>query len=132
MTLVDTQKVLVADDDAMNRQVLSDLLKPEHTVLLAKNGAQVLERAARHAPDLILLDVMMPDMDGYEVLRALRSDPQTAHIAVIFISALDRPEDEAIGLKMGAADYISKPFNATVVMARWEGELNREKLDVIR
>jgi diguanylate cyclase (GGDEF)-like protein len=112
------QKVLVADDDALNRQVLADLLMPEYTVLLAKNGEQALERIRRHAPDLVLLDVMMPDMDGYEVLRRLRADPQTASVAVIFVSGLDRPEDEANGLKMGAADYIAKPFNATVVMAR--------------
>jgi diguanylate cyclase (GGDEF)-like protein len=118
MNVVETQKVLVADDDAINREVLGDLLKPEYTVLLAKNGAQTLERAARHQPDLILLDVMMPDMDGYEVLRQLRADPHTEHIAVIFISGLDRPEDEANGLKMGASDYIVKPFNPTVVMAR--------------
>ncbi|MDY0975535.1 diguanylate cyclase [Massilia sp. CFBP9012] len=118
MNLVETQKVLVADDDAINREVLGELLKPEYTVLLARNGAQTLERAARHLPDLILLDVMMPDMDGYEVLRRLRGDPQTAHISVIFISGLDRPEDEANGLKMGASDYIVKPFNQTVVMAR--------------
>jgi diguanylate cyclase (GGDEF)-like protein len=108
----------VADDDAINREVLGELLKPEYTVLLARNGVQTLERALRHLPDLILLDVMMPDMDGYEVLRRLRDDPQTAHIAVIFISGLDRPEDEANGLKMGASDYIVKPFNQTVVMAR--------------
>lgn len=112
------QKVLVADDDALNRQVLADLLMPEYTVLLAKNGEQALDRIRRHAPDLVLLDVMMPDMDGYEVLRRLRADPQTANVAVIFVSGLDRPEDEANGLKMGAADYIAKPFNATVVMAR--------------
>jgi len=112
------QKVLVADDDAINREVLGELLKPEYTVLLAKNGAQTLERAARHLPDLILLDVVMPDMDGYEVLRRLRADPHTAPICVIFISGLDRPEDEANGLKMGASDYIVKPFNQTVVMAR--------------
>ena len=118
MTFGEMQKVLVADDDAINRMVLGELLKPEYTVILAKNGAQTLERAARHAPDLILLDVMMPDMDGYETLRRLREDPQTAHIAVIFISGLDRPEDEANGLRMGVADYIAKPFNATVVMAR--------------
>ena len=114
----DVQKVLVADDDAINRQVLSELLKPEYTVVLAKNGAQTLELAARHLPDLILLDVVMPDMDGYEVLRRLRADPQTEHISVIFISGLDRPEDEANGLNMGASDYIAKPFNATVVTAR--------------
>jgi len=118
MNAVETQKVLVADDDAINREVLGDLLKPEYTVLLAKNGEQALERAARHLPDLILLDVMMPDMDGYEVLRRLRADLHTAHISVIFISGLDRPEDEANGLKMGASDYIVKPFNQTVVMAR--------------
>ncbi|MDY0961277.1 diguanylate cyclase domain-containing protein [Massilia sp. CFBP9026] len=118
MNIVENQKVLVADDDAINREVLGELLKPEYTVLLARNGAQTLERATRHLPDLILLDVMMPDMDGYEVLRRLRGDPQTAHISVIFISGLDRPEDEANGLKMGASDYIVKPFNQTVVMAR--------------
>lgn len=112
------QKVLVADDDAINRQVLGELLKPEYMVLLAKNGEQALERALRHLPDLILLDVMMPDMDGYEVLRRLRAEPQTAHISVIFISGLDRPEDEANGLNLGASDYIAKPFNATVVTAR--------------
>jgi diguanylate cyclase (GGDEF)-like protein len=114
----DLQKVLVADDDALNRQVLGELLMPEYTVLLAKNGAQALERAARHLPDLILLDVVMPDMDGYEVLRRLRADPATAHIAVIFISGLDGPEDEAHGLNSGASDYIAKPFNQAVVMAR--------------
>jgi len=118
MNLAPLQKVLVADDDAVNREVLGELLKPEYTVLLARNGTQTLARAARHLPDLILLDVMMPDMDGYEVLRRLRADPHTEHISVIFISGLDRPEDEAAGLKMGAADYITKPFNATVVMAR--------------
>ena len=118
MNPVEMQKVLIADDDPVNRQVLAELLKPEYTVLLAKNGEQALERAARHTPDLILLDVMMPDLDGFEVLRRLRADPATAAIAVIFISGLDRPEDEANGLKVGAADYIAKPFNATVVMAR--------------
>jgi diguanylate cyclase (GGDEF)-like protein len=118
MNMSGMQKVLVADDDAVNRQVLGELLKPEYTVLLAKNGEQALELAARHSPDLILLDVVMPDMDGYEVLGRLRADPQTEHISVIFISGLDRPEDEANGLNMGASDYIAKPFNATVVTAR--------------
>ena len=118
MNMSGMQKVLVADDDAINRQVLGELLKPEYTVLLAKNGEQALDLAARHAPDLILLDVLMPDMDGYEVLRRLRGDPQTEHISVIFISGLDRPEDEANGLNLGASDYIAKPFNATVVTAR--------------
>lgn len=113
-----TQKVLIADDDGINRQVLATLLKPEYVVLLAKTGEQAIERAQRHLPDLLMLDVMLPDMDGYEVLRRLRSDPATAHIEVIFITGMGRPEDEARGLKLGAADYITKPFNTTVVMAR--------------
>jgi len=101
---LEPQKVLVADDDAINRDVLCELLQPEYTVLLAKDGAQALARAARHVPDLVLLDVMMPDMSGYEVLRRLRATPATEHVSVIFISGLDRPEDEAAGLKMGASD----------------------------
>ena len=118
MNGVGLQKVLVADDDAINRQVLGELLKPDYMVVMAKSGAQALEKAALHAPDLILLDVVMPDLDGYEVLRRLRDDPHTAHISVIFISGLDRPEDEANGLNLGASDYIAKPFNPTVVTAR--------------
>jgi len=114
----ETQKVLIADDDGINRQVLATLLKPDHVVLLAKTGEQAVERAQRHLPDLVMLDVMLPDMDGYEVLRRLRADPATAHIEVIFITGMGRPEDEARGLKLGAADYITKPFNTTVVMAR--------------
>ncbi len=114
----ETQKVLIADDDGINRQVLASLLKPDHVVLLAKTGEQAIERAQRHLPDLIMLDVMLPDMDGYEVLRRLRADPATARIEVIFITGMGRPEDEARGLKLGAADYITKPFNTTVVMAR--------------
>lgn len=118
MTPAAPQKVLVADDDPINRDVLCELLQPEYTVLLAKNGAQAVERATRHVPDLVLLDVMMPDMSGFDVLRRLRATPQTEHISVIFISGLNRPEDEAAGLKMGASDYIAKPYNATVVLAR--------------
>jgi diguanylate cyclase (GGDEF)-like protein len=118
MTPVEPQKVLIADDDPINRDVLCELLQPEYTVLLAKNGIQALERAARHLPDLILLDVMMPDLSGFDVLRRLRATPQLEHVAIIFVSSLNRPEDEAAGLKIGASDYIAKPFNATVVLAR--------------
>lgn len=118
-------KVLVADDDAISRQVLAELLKPTCTVLLAKDGAQALERATRHAPDLILLDVMMPDLDGYEVLRRLRADPATSGLAVIFVSGLGRPEDQARGLALGAADYLTKPFDAAAVTARVALHLDR-------
>jgi diguanylate cyclase (GGDEF)-like protein len=112
------QKVLVVDDTAINRQVLADLLKTDHTVILAKSGEQALALAQQHLPDLILLDVMMPEVNGYEVLRQLKSDPRTAAIAVIFITGLDTPEDEEHGLTLGASDYITKPFNLAVVRAR--------------
>lgn len=112
------QKILIVDDAAINRQVLGDLFRAEHTVILAKSGEQALDRAGQHLPDVILLDVIMPEMDGYEVLRRLRADPRTAAIAVIFITGLDTPEDEAYGLTMGASDYITKPFNIQVVKAR--------------
>jgi diguanylate cyclase (GGDEF)-like protein len=110
--------VLVVDDAAINRQVLADLLKADHTVILAKSGEQALSLAVRHVPDLILLDVVMPEINGYEVLRQLKSDSRTAAIAVIFITGLDSPEDEEHGLTLGASDYITKPFNLAVVRAR--------------
>ncbi|VVD87074.1 diguanylate cyclase [Pandoraea fibrosis] len=112
------QKVLVVDDAAINRQVLTDLLKSDCTVILAKNGEQALTLAAQHRPDLILLDVVMPEVTGYDVLRRLKSDPHTAAIAVVFITGLDTPEDEENGLTLGASDYITKPFNLAVVRAR--------------
>ncbi|WP_322044216.1 diguanylate cyclase [Paraburkholderia sp. J67] len=118
MTKSDTQKILVVDDAAINRQVLAELLKADHTVILAKNGEQALALAAQHQPDLMLLDVVMPEINGYDVLRQLKSDPRTAAIAVIFITGLDTPEDEEHGLMLGASDYITKPFNLAVVRAR--------------
>ena len=118
MTKNDLQKILVVDDAAVNRQVLSDLLKADHTVILAKSGKQALELAGQHLPDLILLDVVMPEINGYEVLARLKADPRTAAIAVIFITGLGTPEDEAHGLTLGASDYITKPFNFAVVRAR--------------
>ena len=118
MSPINLPTVLIVDDERINRTALAELLKDECRVVLAKDGVSALQRVAEERISLILLDASMPDMDGYEVLRRLRGDPQTAHIAIIFISGLDRPEDEANGLKMGASDYIVKPFNQTVVMAR--------------
>lgn len=112
------QKILVVDDSASNRQLLGELLQTDYTVLLAKNGDQALLRAQEQQPDLILLDVMMPEMDGYEVLRLLKADASTAPIGVIFITGLDTPDDEERGLLMGGSDYITKPFHPAVVKAR--------------
>lgn len=123
MNGVEMQKVLVADDDAINRDVLGELLKPEYTVLLAKNGAQALERAMRHLPDLILLDVLMPDMDGYEVLRRLRAAGSQA--AVIFLTARGTTSDRVRGLTSGGDDYVVKPFALEELVARVQVALRR-------
>src|SRR5690349_20960609 len=111
------QKVLIVDDSATNRQMLGDLLKSEYTVLLGKSGEEGVELAREHQPDVILLDVMMPEVDGYEVLKRLKSNEATAAICVVFITGLDTPEAEERGLLEGASDYVTKPFHPTVVKA---------------
>ncbi len=118
------QRVLVVDDEHFNRKVLIDLLKGDRDVMVAKNGAQALEKAREHLPDLILLDVVMPGMDGYDVLRQLKEDDRTREIAVIIVSALDSTMDEAKGLSMGALDYVTKPFHPAIVRARVRNILN--------
>lgn len=113
------QSILVVDDIADNIDILSNLLRPAYTVRAALNGSRAIELArSEHRPDLILLDVMMPDMDGYEVCRILKSDPLTRHIPVIFITARSYEEDEKHGLEIGAVDYITKPVNPAITLAR--------------
>lgn len=112
------QRILVVDDERFNLNVLADLLKSDYTVILAKNGEQALERAGKQPPDLILLDIMMPGMDGYQALKALKENQTTREIPVIFITALGGGEDEEKGLLLGAVDYIVKPFQPAIVLAR--------------
>lgn len=110
--------VLVVDDEPLNVAVLSELLVPEYRVLGARSGGIALELLETETPELVLLDVMMPDMDGYAVLRALRSRVRTSSLPVIFITALGADTDEERGLSMGACDYIVKPIKPAVVLAR--------------
>ena len=110
--------VLIVDDEPVNISVLMDLLKEEYRLVAARNGRQALERVEGSPPDLILLDIMMPEMDGYEVCRRLKEDPQSRHIPVIFISAMSADEDETRGLELGAVDYITKPISPAIVTAR--------------
>ena len=116
--------VLIVDDDVTNLSVLNKLLKPTYQVRAAKSGPAALH-AARTAPipDLVLLDIMMPDMSGYEVLKSLRADPVSAEIPVIFMTALSAIPDEQLGFKLGAADYITKPFQPEILMARVHTQL---------
>ena len=125
---IDQGTILVVDDERLNINLLVELLGDRHTVLVAKNGEQALARAhGSPAPELILLDIMMPEMDGYEVLRRLRSDPATHAIPVIFITAMGEVGDETKGFEMGAVDYITKPFSPAVVMARVSTQLSLER-----
>ncbi|MBM9615928.1 response regulator [Desulfobulbus rhabdoformis] len=111
--------ILIVDDEPANLTVLSTLLRPLYTVRVCKSGPQALEAAARDPrPDLILLDVMMPGMDGFAVLNNLRQQSSTAEIPVIFVTALDDTVDEEHGLQQGAVDYITKPIKPTVVLSR--------------
>ena len=115
--------ILIVDDVPENVQILGDLLSKSYKTFFALDGNEALKRAEKLRPDLILLDVMMPVMNGHEVCRLLKTDENLRDIPVIFITALDRPEDESAGLKLGAADYITKPFNPDLVLLRIRNHL---------
>ncbi len=112
-------RVLVVDDVATNRLLLrAKLSSAYYDVIVAENGAQALEMARSEQPDMIMLDVMMPDMDGFTVCSILKGCEQTAHIPVIMVTALDTPEERVRGLEAGADDFLSKPFNDLALFAR--------------
>jgi putative two-component system response regulator len=118
------QTLLIVDDTPDNITLLSGLLKNRYRIKVATQGERALKIAAIDPPpDLILLDIMMPGMDGYEVCQRLKADPQTADIPVIFLTAKVQVEDEEKGLKLGAVDYITKPISPPVVLARVETHL---------
>jgi two-component system sensor histidine kinase/response regulator len=131
-------RILAVDDAPANLKLLANALRAEYELALATGGAQALELAlAEPQPDLILLDVMMPEMDGYEVMARLKADERTAEIPVIFVTALADADDEARGLDLGAIDYVTKPFNPAIVKARVKNhmalrEAVRMKQDVER
>ena len=107
-----TARVLVVDDILSNVKLLEAKLAAEYfEVSTAFNGDQALARVASEMPDIILLDVMMPGMDGFEVCRRIKSDPKTAHIPVVMVTALDQPSDLVAGLDAGADDFLTKPVD---------------------
>lgn len=116
--------ILVVDDTPDNLSLMSELLKDEYTIRLANGGERALKLAHHEqSPDLILLDIMMPEMDGYEVCRRLKSDPETKDIPVIFLTAKSEVDDEKLGLELGAVDYITKPISPPIVQARIRNHL---------
>lgn len=123
----DRATVLAIDDAPANLKLLGQILAPDYRFLLATSGADGLEIALAQRPDLILLDVVMPDMDGHEVCRQLKTNPLTKGIPVIFITALREQTDEAYGLEIGAIDYITKPFCPPIVKVRVRNHLELKR-----
>ena len=118
MEAITKNSLLIVDDEKSNIMVLTRILSPEYTVYAAKNGVDAIEVANEYLPDVILLDIIMPETDGYEVLATLKASEKTREIPVIFITGLSNPADEAKGLALGASDYISKPFSQAIVKLR--------------
>ena len=117
--------LLLVDDSPNNIILLSDILNNDYKLKVAPNGKRALVLAGKNPqPDLILLDIMMPEMDGYEVCRRLKDDPVTAGIPVIFVTVRSEEIDEANGLSLGAVDYISKPFSTPILLARVQTHIN--------
>jgi len=121
------QKILIIEDTLANIEILFKILQDEYDVFFAKSGADGVRIAQRELPDLVLLDIMMPEMDGFQVCALLKDDPLTSNIPVIFITALGRDEDEAKGLAYGAIDYLTKPISPAIVKARVRNHLELKR-----
>jgi PleD family two-component response regulator len=126
-------RILVVDDIPANIKTLNAILADDYNVIFATDWRKGLELAEQRSPDIILLDIMMPDMDGYEICQRLKADVATREIPVIFITALDGEADEEKGLAIGAADYITKPFRPAIVRLRVANhlqlKLHRDRLE---
>jgi putative two-component system response regulator len=131
-TIDDLPLILAVDDEPGNLQLLNDILGTEFRLLCAKSGERALKLAAQLQPALILLDVMMPGMDGYEVCRQLKNDPATAAIPVIFVTAMCTMEDELRGFAAGAVDFVTKPVSLPVVLARVRAHLTMVHLAALK
>lgn len=124
--------LLIVDDDFINNEILAHGFRADYNILLASSGEEALAVAERELPDTILLDIVMPDMDGYEVCRRLKSNRRTQKIPIIFSTSKCTDEDEVLGLTMGASDYVTKPFNMALVKARVRNQvLLKQKTDLL-
>lgn len=124
--------ILIVDDMITNILILSDLLKDEYDIKIAKSGLKAIEIANSQNIDLILLDIEMPKMNGYEVCKNLKNSEKTKNIPIIFVTARNSETDEEEGLNLGAIDYITKPFNKTIVKLRVKNHIKlKEKTDLL-
>ena len=115
--------VLIVDDDNVNITVLTSILSPDYDVYAAESGMDGIMLADKHVPDIILLDIIMPEMNGHDVLAALKSSEKTQDIPIIFVTTLDCPVEEEKGLALGAIDYITKPFVPNIVKLRVQNQI---------
>ena len=115
--------ILIIDDEKMVIMALTEILSPKYTIYAVKDGLDALEKAKEFLPDLILLDIVMPEMDGHAVIAALKNTEKTKEIPVIIISSLSNIEDEKKGLALGAVDYITKPFYPDIVKLRVQNQI---------
>jgi len=128
-----TNRILIADDEKSVRQLLELVLQAQgYEVLAARNGDHLVRMAQDNIPDVILVDLMMPGLDGYEAIRQLRNDTRTAHIPMIILTARSEPNDVVSGFETGADDYITKPFNIPELLARIKGQLRRAAQPSVR
>ncbi len=121
------QKILIVDDTPANIQILNETLKDDYEIYFAMNGKDALQNAQTLIPDLVLLDIMMPGMDGYEVCGVLKRNSLLKDIPVIFITALNQENHETRGLGLGAIDYITKPFNPEIIKLRVNNHLELKR-----
>jgi diguanylate cyclase (GGDEF)-like protein len=124
----DRAVILIADDEVSNIEILSAVLEDDYEICFATSGAEALQLAQAVTPDLILLDVLMPGMDGYAVCQAVKEDPLLADIPVIFTTALGDQEAEVRGLELGAVDYIAKPISPVIVRARVRNHIEMKRM----
>nr|CRH05531.1 Conserved protein of unknown function. Putative response regulator receiver [Candidatus Magnetococcus massalia] len=120
-------KILIVDDDPLNVRTMAEMLADEYLVLVASSGEDALQLVAEEELDLILLDVVMPGMDGYSVCQRLKSNPTTEQIPIIFVSAMSDGSDEALGLELGAVDYITKPPRPAIFRARVRNHVHAKR-----
>ena len=124
--------ILVVDDEPLNLQVIRQVLHADCRLVFAKDGRNALTLATAAPPDLILLDVMMPGMTGYEVCRELKADERTRHVPVIFVTALSHEADETLGLELGAVDYLTKPISAAILKVRVRTHLSLVRIEELQ
>jgi putative two-component system response regulator len=123
--------ILIVDDEPINLVALEQALSKKYRLMFARNGSEAITAALKHAPSLILLDIKMPDIDGFSVCRLLKEDPRTENIPVIFVSCLSDSDTEAMSFEMGAVDYIAKPFSPKIVSAHVNTHMSLVRMKIL-